>query len=60
MDTVKAQAREMTTNNMLIEWLSPNSVFHECDYWNHIDRDICEIRDFKDLGILKEEYDFLL
>ena len=22
--------------------------------------DICEIRDFKDLGILKEEYDFLL
>ena len=42
---------------MLIGWLSPNGVFYECDYWNHIDRDICEIRDFKDLGILKEEYD---
>ena len=45
---------------MLIGWLSPNGVFYECDYWNHIDRDICEIRDFKDLGILEEEYDFLL
>ena len=22
---------------MLIGWLSPNGVFHECDYWNHID-----------------------
>ena len=27
----------MTTNNMLIGWLSPNGVFYECDYWNHID-----------------------
>lgn len=46
MDTVKAQARKMTTNNMLIGWLSLNGVFYECDYWNHID-----------LGILEEEYD---
>lgn len=22
---------------MLIGWLSPEGVFHECDYWNHID-----------------------
>ena len=50
----------MTTNNMLIGWLSSKGVFHECDYWNHIDWDICGIRDFKDLSILKEEYDFLL
>ena len=42
---------------MLIGWLSPNGVFYECDYWNHIDWDICGIRDLKDLGILKEEYD---
>ena len=45
---------------MLIGWLSPNGVFYECDYWNHIDWDICGIRDLKDLGILEEEYDFLL
>ena len=45
---------------MLIGWLSPNGVFYECDYWNHIDWDICGIRGLKDLGILEEEYDFLL
>ena len=45
---------------MLIGWLSPNGVFHKCDYWNHIDWDICGILDLKDLGILEEEYDFLL